>query len=121
MIRYSPGKYVETKWRAALDTAMRASSLFIYRSSTTRPAQYEKLKPPNAWNVATFGHFAESRIWNDRNGTNGSWWWMTSNRSRSSMREISHSRRTESVMRPTLPLTGSAGGLTISVRSEGGE
>src|SRR5258706_3121084 len=33
---------------------------------------------------------------------------MMSTRPRSSMREMSHSRRTESVMRPTLPLTGSA-------------
>src|SRR5512142_2883777 len=33
---------------------------------------------------------------------------MTSNRSRSSIRETSHSRRSESVIRPTLPLNGTA-------------
>ena len=61
------------KWRAALDTAIRASSLFIYRFPTGRPAQYEKEKPPKAWNVATCGQRAESRICIERNGTSGSW------------------------------------------------
>ena len=41
----------------------------MYRSSAIRPAQYETENPPKAWNVATFGHFAESRIWKERNGT----------------------------------------------------
>ena len=80
----------------------------MYRSSTRRPVQYENENPPKAWNVATFGHLAESRIWNERNGTNGSWWWMMSNFSRSSIRDTSHSRRSDSVTRPMLPLNGTA-------------
>ena len=92
----------------------------MYRSSAIRPAQYETENPPNAWNVATCGHFAESRIWKDRNGTNGSWWWMMSNFSRSSMRDTSHSRRSDSVTRPMLPLKGIAIAWPIWITSRAG-
>ncbi len=58
--------------------------------------------------MATCAHVALSMICIESTGTSGSWWWMMSNFSWRSMRFTSQSRRSESVIRPMLPLKGIA-------------
>ncbi len=96
------------KWRAAPDTAIRPWSRSARRPAKRLPTQYEGLKPPNAWNVPMFTVSEASSTVGDRNGTNGSWKWRTSNRCASRISRAWRLKRRPSVTRPTLPLCGIA-------------
>ena len=73
------------KWRAAADTAIRPCRRPAYPPRKRLPNSYDGEKPAYAWNVATFTLVDSRSRKSDRNGTNGSWKWSTSKRSRSSI------------------------------------
>src|SRR5260221_5373628 len=93
------------KCLAAPLTAIRPWSLAASPFITLLPNSYDGEKPPYAWNVAMFTLVDSRRMIGERNGTNGSWEWSRSKRSRSSMSRTWETQRGERVIVPNEALT----------------